>query len=100
MMAKAMKHIPLDELAHDLVGILDRVAREREGIIVERDGAAIAVVKPVATATPRRRHRGRGKTGYDALLAAAGSWKDVDIDRFLADNAESRQRSSRPPIEL
>ena len=35
-----------------------------------------------------------------AFEAAAGGWKDVDVDRFLRDNAESRHLPSRPPINL
>ena len=35
-----------------------------------------------------------------SFVTAAGSWKDVDADGLVKEIYESRERSSRPPIEL
>lgn len=56
-MAKELRHIPYEELAKDLAGILDRVVREHESVVVEREGTAIAVVKPMERPASRRRRR-------------------------------------------
>jgi hypothetical protein len=82
------------------MAVLDRVERRRETVVVERQGTAIAVMKPVATSRSRRQRREVSEADWAALRAAAGSWKTVDVDRFLSDNATSRRRSTRPAVEL
>jgi hypothetical protein len=92
-MAKELRRIPYEELASNLAGVFDRITREHESVLVERQGKAIALVKPVSPA-PRRRRR-RIATGEQPLApgpiftleSAAGSipllptpldWEEVE----------------------
>jgi len=49
-----------------------------------------------------RTRKGRRFSDADreAFLSAAGSWKDVDVDRLKKDIRASRDIPSRPPVEL
>jgi hypothetical protein len=62
--------------------------------------ARIVPATPLRATTPTQR-RGKQITEEDraAFLASAGSWSDVDIEKFKADLSESR-RTSRPRAEL
>jgi hypothetical protein len=85
-------------------GELARVARaasERgERFIVRADGEALAVVQPL----PHKRARGRRRLTTEekraALIAAAGSWRDVDTDALIARIYADRDRPPKPPVEL
>ncbi len=90
--------MPFDEFVANVAHVFEVVADTGETVVVEKEGAEV-VVAPVPA---RRRGRATGKTAADraAFRAAAGSWKDVDTDRLVADIHESRRRSSRPPVEL
>jgi hypothetical protein len=48
----------------------------------------------------RRKAARKSSADYKAFLGSAGSWSDVDIDAFLKANRESRDRSTRPSVEL
>jgi hypothetical protein len=65
-------------------------------LILEKDGVRYHLRRE-GSKTPRRR---KTAADYEAFLSAAGSWKDVDTDKLIADIYESRRRSSGPPIEL
>lgn len=97
-MAKELKPVDVSGVP-ELLSIAEEVQASGVGRLLKRDGEELAILAPV---TRRRKPaaRGRGKADYEALLAAAGTWKDVDTDAFIADVYESRRRSSRPPIEL
>ena len=53
-------------------------------------------VKPVGRPKPPKRTK--TDEDYEAFLASAGGWADVDVDTFLKDNDGSRT-SSRPPVD-
>lgn len=78
--------------------LFNRVVRERISIVVEKDGEALVVLKPVRPKT--KRPRKKSAAAKKAFLAAAGSWKDIDTDKFLVNNRASRNISTRPPVEL
>lgn len=82
-----------------LTELADEVRKTRRPRTVTINADVVAVLKP---AKPARLRARREPTAEDiaAFEAAAGGWKDVDVDRFLRDNAESRRRSSRRPVEL
>jgi hypothetical protein len=44
--------------------------------------------------------RVKTKADYEAFQAAAGSWKDMDVEKFKAALYESRRLGSRPPLKL
>ena len=101
MTTRDAARISFDELARDVAGILDRVARDHQTVVVERGGSDVAVIRPAAATHRRRRRRTRTQEDHEAFLATAGAWQGlVDTERLKADIVASRQRSSRPPIEL
>lgn len=96
-MVEAAKTIPFDEFADNLNAFFDRVVRDREIIVVEREDGEAVVLEP-AKATGRRKRK-RTAADHEAFLSSAGGWSDVDVDTFLKNVYESR-KSSRPPVEL
>lgn len=80
-MANETQAISFDEFADNLSGYFDRVIREGETVLVEKEAGEVVVLKPVsATRTGRRE---KTAADHEAFLASAGSWSDVDIDVFL-----------------
>jgi len=41
--AKAVKHMTFEEFSADLAGVLNRVARDEESVVVEREGLAVLI---------------------------------------------------------
>lgn len=97
-MAEALKRIPFEEFSDNLVNIFERVIREHETVLVESDTGAVVEVRHITVAKSRRRVK--SQEDYEAFLASAGGWADIDIDAFLEDNEESRRFNTRPPVEL
>jgi hypothetical protein len=96
-MNKELTRIPFNEFAANLSRVFDRVVKDKETVMVEKEGRGLAILKPISSGTRRRR---KSSAAYKAFLAAAGSWKDVDTDKLIADIYASRSSSSRPAIEL
>ena len=86
-----LKRIPFAEFANNLARIFERVIGEGEAVVVETEAGALVALTPIA--------RAKTAADYDAFLASAGSWADVDTDAFLKDIYESR-KSSRPPVSF
>ena len=97
-MAEAFRRIPFEEFSDNLARIFERVIGEGEEVVVETESGKLVALKSLARA--KRRRRTKTKADYEAFLASAGGWKDVDVDSFLNDNDESRRISTRPPVEL
>ena len=72
--------------------LLNEVYYRDEEIIIERKGKPMVKISKVE----------KTKTAADlkAFLAAAGSWKDVDTDKFMANVYKSRKKASRSPVRL
>jgi hypothetical protein len=69
-------------------------------LFLKEAGETVAVLMPVRPPSSRRR-RERTEADRRPFLSAAGAWKgNVDADRFLQDNAESRRTSSGPAPDL
>jgi hypothetical protein len=98
-MAKELRPVDVSKLP-ELLSIAEDVRASGVGRLLKRNGEELAILAPVTRRARKATARGRSKADYEALLAAAGSWKDVDTDAFVADVYESRRRSSRPPVEL
>jgi hypothetical protein len=97
-MAKEL--VPLDiSNIPELVRIAEEVRDTNSPRVLKRDSEDLAVLVPVR-ARRRRAPRTLAKSDHEAFLSAAGSWKDVNVDKFLSDNNASRKRSSRPPVDL
>lgn len=85
----------------DLLRLVEEVRASNRPRILRRDSEALAVLSPIGGRAPVRPRRTRTKADYEAFRSAFGSWKGLlDGDEFLTANAESRRRSSRPPITL
>jgi hypothetical protein len=94
-------HITFKELAGNFADVLNKVREERTAIVVEYETGEKLVIRPVTSSSKNaRRSRKRTKADYEAFRAAAGSWKDEDVDTLIQNVYESRRSSSRPPIEL
>jgi hypothetical protein len=98
-MATDFKPIDISN-APELVRLAEEVRASREPRVLRRHGEDLAVLVPVPAAPRRRGFRNKTAADYAAFRGAAGSWKDVDIDRFLTELYESREHSTRPPVEL
>ena len=94
-------HISFEELAGNLAEVLKKVREERTAIVVEYKTGEHVVIRPIPTERKSlRRNRKRTTADTEAFRAAAGSWKDEDVDTFIKNVYESRRTSSRPPVEL
>ena len=96
-MDKELRKISFNEFATNLARIFDRVISDNIGLIIEKEGNARVILKPVRS---RRKLRKKSAADYKAFLSAAGSWAALDTDRLVADIYASRSQSSRPPIQL
>ena len=85
--------------APELLRLAEEVHRTRRPCLLRRGDADLAVLVPAPPARRRRAAQPSAQEDLDAFLSSAGSWKDVDTDKLIADIYESR-RSSRPPVEL
>jgi hypothetical protein len=61
------------------------VRRTGEPRILRRDGEDLAVVVPLSPAQERDGRHDKTPEDLAAFRAAAGSWKDVDLETFLRD---------------
>src|SRR5579871_3687182 len=97
----AMEFAPI-EISHDsaLVKRAEEVRATGRARLLRLANEDIAVLMPVRKPVAMRAKRTPTNEDIAAFEAAAGGWKDVDIDRFLSDNARSRQLSSRPSVDL
>jgi hypothetical protein len=99
-MAKEMRSIDISSVP-DMVRIAEEVRTSGRPRILRRNGEDMAMVIPIAQGHKRNTKRTRTQADYDAFLSAAGGWKGlIDADKLLADIYESRELSTKPPIEL
>ncbi len=94
-------HISFEELASNVTAVLNKVREERRTVVVEYANGEKLVIKPMLPAKKSVRRSGkRSKADIEAFRASAGTWQDEDVDTFIHNIYESRQNSSRPPVEL
>jgi hypothetical protein len=96
-MARELKSIDISDNP-ELLRIVEEVRSSNEPRVLRRNREDLVIVSPAKRA--RRSRRTKTPADYAAFRAAAGSWKDVDTDKLIADIYESRRLSSRPPVEL
>jgi len=98
---KATHHISFEELANNVTDVFNRVRAAHKAVVVESANGEKFLIKPLSAAkTHRRRSSKRTKADYEAFLAAAGSWHDVDTDELIKRIYTSRTISTRPPVDL
>ena len=66
--------------------------------LLHREGEELAVIVPVGVARSFGLRGSRTEERFAAFRAAAGSCKDVDIDKLLDDINMARGHFARPPI--
>ncbi len=96
MAAARIETLDIDGMP-ELSRLADEVAATGRPRSLRRGGREIAVLQPIRSA---RRRREPSEKDIEAFRASAGSWKDVDTDRFLADIYASRDTPPRPPVDL
>lgn len=84
----------------ELMRLAEEVARTKKPRELMRDKETVAILMPAPTKRIRRKMRVKTKEDYEAFQAAAGSWKDMDVEKFKAALYESRRLGSRPPLKL
>src|SRR5438067_479413 len=96
------KHLlPFDISDHpDLLQLAEDVNTTKTPRALTRDNKTLAVVMPVGTTLPPNKKRARTKADLEAFRKAAGSWSDVDVEKFKAAIYESRRLSTHPPVKL
>lgn len=72
--------------------LLNEVYYRGEEVIVERKGRAMVKISKIEGP--------KTKADFNAFRAAAGSWENVDTDKFIVNTYKSRRRSSRPRVTL
>jgi hypothetical protein len=99
-MAKELTPIDISDTP-DLLQLAEEVHRSGQPRLLRREDEDLAVLSPAPMPAKRRARKAKPytKADDDAFLAAAGAWKDFDLEEFLKNNEESR-RVSRPPVEL
>jgi len=96
-MAKEIKRINIASLP-DLLRLAEEARNDNRTFVLVDNGEEIARLTPTTKAQGRSRHP--SAADVEAFRSAAGSWKDVDVDKFLADNYESRRVSTSDRVEL
>ncbi len=95
-MTKELKAIDVDD-APELVRVAEEVRQTREPRLLRLHGEGVAVLRPIRRPARRRSSR---ETDDEAFRSAAGSWKDIDTDKLIADIYESRDLSVGRTIEV
>jgi hypothetical protein len=110
-MASELEPIDISDTP-ELIRLAEEVRATREPRVLRRAGEDLAVLTPVNPASTRRAGRAKGSRPRTApsaaaiarsragILAAAGSWKALDIEAFKRYVRARRETSSRPPVEL
>ena len=101
-MSREPTRVSLYEFSRNVASFFERVIRGHETVVVENRAGEQAVLQPARPSlASRATRRKRSAADQEAFLASLGGWKDlVDTDQLIANIYESRQISSRPPIEL
>jgi len=84
----------------ELIHLAEEVRDTNRPRVLRCGDEDIAKLVPLGAATSGRRRRPKTAADYNAFLSSAGAWADVDIEAFLRANRESRDRSTRPAVEL
>ena len=84
----------------ELVRMAEEVNTTKKSRVLTVSRRTLAVLMPVETAGKSKEKQDKTKADYEAFRRAAGSWKDMDVEKFKADVYASRSRSTRPLVNL
>jgi hypothetical protein len=94
---------PIDVSASpELLRLAEEVRSTGKPRVLRRDGEALAMIVPLSPKGARGlRKRALSARDIDAFRSAAGTWSDVDVERFLMDVYAARDvPDERPSVEL
>ena len=95
-MAKEEKAVDISGMP-ELLRIAEAVRSTRQAQVLRRDNEDVALVVPL----PARRKRSRGwAADHAAVLATAGSWKDLVDAEALKERLAAERGSDRPTASL
>jgi hypothetical protein len=81
-------HIEIDEFTRHARLVVERVVRDDDTVVIEAKGEALATLQ--TGPPPVESRRPESEADLQDLMDVAGSWSEVDIDRFLDDIYASR----------
>jgi hypothetical protein len=84
----------------DVLRLAEAVHESNSPRILRRDDTEIAILMPLPSGKRRRGKRAKTAADCEAFRAAAGSWKDVDIEAFKDYIRDRHDASRRPPVEF
>lgn len=84
----------------DLLRVAEEVRRSKTPRVLRAGDEDVAVIMPVTTRPRQRVKRAKTEADYEAFLASAGSWRDVDVEGFNFYFRQRRDTGDRPPVEL
>lgn len=102
-MATTMPMIDVDG-SPDLLRLVEELRAGGAPVVLRLAGRAVAVVSPptASGATAASRYPWRSRTAEDlaAARSAAGTWREVDGDRLLAEIYAERDAGERTDVDL
>jgi hypothetical protein len=99
-MAKEIR-IPFEEFRSQVQQVIERVIREQQVVVIETEGADVVTLHAgEPQGEPIVASRQKSPDDFRVFLETAGSWSDLDVDRFLSEVYASRDHATRPPVEL
>lgn len=97
-MVAERKYIDL-ESHPDLTSVVDLAVASGASFVIRRAGRDVALVQPLEAEDDDRLEAERAARIEEGFRATAGGWEEnVDVDRFLEANRESRENSFRDPM--
>ncbi|MHB8645147.1 MAG: hypothetical protein ACYDAR_05090 [Thermomicrobiales bacterium] len=66
----------------ELLHLAEEVRATRSPRVLRSHDEDLAVLQPIANGRRQRTRRVKTEADYEAFAAAAGSWKDVDVEAF------------------
>jgi hypothetical protein len=93
--------IPIDiSNMPDLMRLAEEVEVTKRPHKLIKDKKTVAILMPIDTHSSRKKERAKTEADYEAFLSAAGGWKDVDTDKFVANIYATRRLSNRTPVNI
>ena len=97
-----VRRMPLAEVRANIAAVISQVFHRAERVVIERHGRPVAALVSLDDLARLEAERPTA-TRPAGALALAGAWADVDdaeIDSFLADVANARQRDTGRTVRL
>jgi len=97
---RPVRHIPLEDFTKDPGAVFHQTVAGGTSVIVEAPGGARAMLSPIPDRTSPKARRAISDADFEAFLASAGSWSEVDTEALKRAIEESRNLATRLPPDL